>query len=175
VAPGEKLAIMAFTAGSPDASKALRDLKMAARASGLELTIQPQMGSLQSLDAHSTQSRFAFARNGPTIASDAFKQALAVAGVHADTPATVLCDGDAGLWRLQREALPKATVVLDWWLRPCAAGGPRTWRWLGRHPPGRRGGSRNGACEVAFVARALAGMPAQTHCLVSLDAGQACA
>jgi hypothetical protein len=26
-----------------------------------------------------------------------------------------LCDGDAGLWRLQREALPEATVVLDWW------------------------------------------------------------
>jgi hypothetical protein len=35
--------------------------------------------------------------------------------VHADTPTTVLCDGDAGLWRLQREALPAATVVLDWW------------------------------------------------------------
>ena len=67
------------------------------------------------IDAHGVQSRFAFARNSPTIASDAFKQALAVAGVHADTPATVLCDGDAGLWRLQREALPKATVVLDWW------------------------------------------------------------
>src|SRR4051794_30519909 len=28
---------------------------------------------------------------------------------------TVLCDGDAGLWRLQREALPSATIVLDWW------------------------------------------------------------
>jgi hypothetical protein len=38
-----------------------------------------------------------------------------MAGVTADTPATVLCDGDAGLWRLQREALPNATVVLDWW------------------------------------------------------------
>jgi hypothetical protein len=35
--------------------------------------------------------------------------------VHADTPATVLCDGDAGLWRLQRETLPAATVALDWW------------------------------------------------------------
>ena len=65
--------------------------------------------------ADGTQSRFAFARNGPAIASDAFKQALAMANVQADTPATVLCDGDAGLWRLQREALPKATVVLDWW------------------------------------------------------------
>jgi hypothetical protein len=39
-----------------------------------------------------------------------------MAGVTADTPATVLCDGDAGLWRLQREALPNAITVLDWWL-----------------------------------------------------------
>ena len=67
------------------------------------------------IDAHGIQSRFAFARNGPTIVSDAFKQALAAAEVQADRPATVLCDGDAGLWRLQREALPTATVVLDWW------------------------------------------------------------
>jgi len=67
------------------------------------------------IDARGTQSRFAFARNSPTIASSAFKQALAAAGVQADTPATVLCDGDAGLWRLQHEALPKATIVLDWW------------------------------------------------------------
>jgi hypothetical protein len=55
------------------------------------------------------------ARNSPAIAFDAFKRALTMAGVTADTPATVLCDGDAGLWRLQREALPNATVVLDWW------------------------------------------------------------
>jgi hypothetical protein len=27
----------------------------------------------------------------------------------------LLSDGDAGLWRLQREALPNATIVLDWW------------------------------------------------------------
>jgi hypothetical protein len=67
------------------------------------------------IDVQGDQSRFAFARNSPTIASDAFKQALAVAGVKAHTPATVLCDGDAGLWRLQREALPNAMVVLDWW------------------------------------------------------------
>src|SRR5271166_5569532 len=67
------------------------------------------------IDAHGVQSRFAFARNGPAIASDAFKQALAAAGAPADRPAIVLCDGDAGLWRLQREALPEATVVLDWW------------------------------------------------------------
>jgi hypothetical protein len=44
---------------------------------------------------------------------DAFRQALAVAEIHADTPVTVLCDGDAGLWRLQRAVLPHATVVLD--------------------------------------------------------------
>ncbi len=35
--------------------------------------------------------------------------------MRADTPATVLCGGDAELWRLQREALPGATVVLGWW------------------------------------------------------------
>jgi hypothetical protein len=67
------------------------------------------------IDADGLQSRFAFARNSPAIASDAFRQALTAAGVSAETPATVLCDGDAGLWRLQREALPHATVVLDWW------------------------------------------------------------
>jgi len=67
------------------------------------------------VDAHDCQHRFAFARNGQTIASEAFHQALATAGVHADTPATVLCDGDAALWRLQREALPGVTIVLDWW------------------------------------------------------------
>jgi hypothetical protein len=62
-----------------------------------------------------TQHRFAFARNGQAGSAEAFAQALAAAGVHTDTPATVLCDGDAGLWRLQRETLPAATVVLDWW------------------------------------------------------------
>jgi hypothetical protein len=39
----------------------------------------------------------------------------ATACVTADTSATELCDRDAGLWRLQREALPKASVVLDRW------------------------------------------------------------
>ena len=67
------------------------------------------------IDEQGGQSRFAFARNSPAIASEAFRRALAAAGVTADTPATVLSDGDAGLWRLQREALPNATVVLDWW------------------------------------------------------------
>jgi hypothetical protein len=67
------------------------------------------------IDARGAQHRFAFARNGQAPASEAFRQALAAAGVGADTPATVLCDGDAGLWRLQREALPGAMIVLDWW------------------------------------------------------------
>jgi hypothetical protein len=67
------------------------------------------------VDAEGAQHRFAFVRSAPVAASDAFKQALDAAGVDADTPATVLCDGDAGLWRLQRAALPDATVGLDWW------------------------------------------------------------
>src|SRR3954465_6151532 len=67
------------------------------------------------IDARGAQHRFAFARNGPAASVEAFRQALAAAGVGADTPATVLCDGDAGLWRLQREVLPSAMIVLDWW------------------------------------------------------------
>ena len=35
--------------------------------------------------------------------------------MQADSPATVLCDGDPGLWRIQRGVLSEATVVLDWW------------------------------------------------------------
>jgi hypothetical protein len=65
--------------------------------------------------ADGAQHRFAFVRDGRVPAFDAFRQALAAVGVHANTPATVLCDGDAGLWRLQREVLPDATLVLDWW------------------------------------------------------------
>jgi len=65
--------------------------------------------------ADGVQHRFAFTRTGPTATAEAFRAALAAVGVDANTPATVLCDGDAGLWRLQREVLPNATVVLDWW------------------------------------------------------------
>jgi Transposase len=67
------------------------------------------------LTSDGAQHRFAFACNGQATATEAFRQALAAAGVTADTPATVLADGEAGLWRLQREALPGATIVLDWW------------------------------------------------------------
>ncbi len=61
------------------------------------------------------QHRFAFTRTSPAVTAEAFRQALAAAGVDTDASTTVLCDGDAGLWRLQREVLPGATVVLDWW------------------------------------------------------------
>jgi hypothetical protein len=67
------------------------------------------------IQADGAQHRFAFTRTGPIATTEAFRAALAATGVDANTPATVLCDGDAGLWRLQREVLPGATVVLDWW------------------------------------------------------------
>ena len=67
------------------------------------------------IQADGGQHRFAFTRTGPAATTQAFRAAIAAAGVNANTPATVLCDGDAGLWRLQREVLPDATVVLDWW------------------------------------------------------------
>ncbi len=57
------------------------------------------------INARGVQHRFAFVRNGQAASAAAFTQALTAADVGADTPATVLCDGDAGLWRLQREVL----------------------------------------------------------------------
>ncbi len=63
--------------------------------------------------ADGAQHRFAFVRDGQVPASEAFRRAPAAAGVGAGTPATVLCDGDAGLWQLQREVLPNAAPVLD--------------------------------------------------------------
>src|SRR3954447_10701153 len=67
------------------------------------------------IDAHGAQHRFTFARNGPAASVEAFRQALATAGVGGGHAPTVLCDGDAGLWRLPREVLPGAMIVLDWW------------------------------------------------------------
>jgi hypothetical protein len=67
------------------------------------------------IHADGAQHRFAFTRTGQASTAAAFRAALAAVGVSAETPATVLCDGDAGLWRLQRKVLPGATVVLDWW------------------------------------------------------------
>jgi hypothetical protein len=67
------------------------------------------------IDADGVQHRFAFARDGQAASAAALRHALAAVGVTADTPATVLADGDAGLWRLQHEVSPGATPVLDWW------------------------------------------------------------
>ena len=67
------------------------------------------------IDAGGAQHRFAFPRTGRATTAEAFRQALAAAGVDVDTPATVLADGEAGLWRLQRAVLPDATAVLDRW------------------------------------------------------------
>jgi hypothetical protein len=64
------------------------------------------------IDPDGTQHRFAFARNGGSATQ--FAGALVRAGVREGTPATVLSDGDAGLWHLQRCVLPDAEIVLDW-------------------------------------------------------------
>jgi hypothetical protein len=66
------------------------------------------------IDAVGTQHRFAFARNGQTAGGCVRAGSRRGRGTRRHT-GTVLCDGDAGLWRLQREALPTATVALDWW------------------------------------------------------------
>jgi hypothetical protein len=65
------------------------------------------------LNRDGSQHRFAFARNGDS--ANEFAEALVTAGVRTGTPATVLSDGDAGLWKLQRQVMPEATPVLDWW------------------------------------------------------------
>ena len=65
------------------------------------------------LNRDGSQHRFAFARNGDL--ANEFAEALVTAGVRTGTPATVLSDGDVGLWKLQRQVMPEATLVLDWW------------------------------------------------------------
>ena len=67
-------------------------------------------GKVLNLDG--SQHRFAFARNGNSVSE--FANAVVSAGVRLGTPATVLCDGDPGLWKLQRQVMPEATLVLDW-------------------------------------------------------------
>ena len=122
------------------------------------------------IDAAGNQSRFVFARNSPAIASDAFKKALAAAGVTAETPATVLCEAMPGCGGCNarrcrtprscstggtpRYALSTRCRRPAAWARP-----PRTW-------PTRR----TGVCEVAPVAWALARMPTQTRGAVPLGA-----
>jgi hypothetical protein len=68
-------------------------------------------GKVLNLDG--SQHRFAFARNGEPERE--FSAAIGSAGIRPGTPATVLSDGDTGLWKLQRQVVPQATLVLDWW------------------------------------------------------------
>ena len=65
------------------------------------------------LNLNGSQHRFAFARNGGS--ANEFANAIVSAGIRLGTPATVLSDEDAGLWKLQRQVMRKATLVLDWW------------------------------------------------------------
>ena len=71
----------------------------------------------------------------------------------AGTPATVLCDGDDGLARLQREVLPGGTVVLDWW--QAAVRREHVAELLG-HP------ERNAAALAHYAARRRRGEPIAT-------------
>src|SRR5208282_3291551 len=66
----------------------------------------------KALNLDGSQLRFAFARNGNSARE--FADAVVSAGVRLGTPATVLCDGDPGLWSCSVRLLPKATLVLDW-------------------------------------------------------------
>ncbi|MGH7189859.1 MAG: hypothetical protein ACREF0_11865, partial [Acetobacteraceae bacterium] len=66
----------------------------------------------KAIDSKGIQHRFAFARNGGS--AEQFARGLVRAGVRDSTPTTVLSDGDMGLRNLQRQVLPEATVVLDW-------------------------------------------------------------
>jgi len=64
------------------------------------------------IDVSGNQHRFALARNGGSAGD--FARAMVRAGVMGGTSSTVLSDGDAGLWSLQRVVLPAETLVLDW-------------------------------------------------------------
>jgi hypothetical protein len=68
-------------------------------------------GKVLNLDG--SQHRFAFARNCNSASE--FADAIVSAGGRFSTAATVLSDGDAGRWKLQRQAVPEATLLLDWW------------------------------------------------------------
>ena len=115
------------------------------------------------------ESHFAFARQTRDRISEAFRHALAVAGVTADTLATVLSDGDAGLWRLQRETLPNAMVVLDWWhiaVRFDARCRRRAALAHYRHESGRRAVRGTGRAKWRLLG--VGEVPAQLHGLSPL-------
>jgi hypothetical protein len=89
-------------------------------------------GKVLNLDG--SQYRFAFARNGNSASE--FADAIVSAGVRLGTPATVLCDGDSGLWKLQRQVMPEATFVLDWFHITMRLNTPcrRRADWAAAHP-----------------------------------------
>ena len=63
-------------------------------------------------DGHAT--RFAFVRNGGSVAVSAIGFALQHCGVNEATSVTVLTDGDAGLRAIQQQVAPNADHILDW-------------------------------------------------------------
>ena len=67
-------------------------------------------GKVLNLDV--SQHHFALARDGNSASE--FADAVVSAGVRLGTPATALCDADPGLLKLERQVMPKATPVLDW-------------------------------------------------------------
>jgi len=69
-------------------------------------------GKVLDRDGHAT--RFAFVRNGGSIAVSAIDLALQRCGVNEATSVTVLTDGDAGLRAIQKQVAPHADHVLDW-------------------------------------------------------------
>jgi hypothetical protein len=81
-----------------------------------------------------SQYRFAIARNGNSASE--FADAIVSAGVRLGAPATVLCDGDSGLWKLQRQVMPEATLVLDWFHITMRLNTPcrRRADWAAAHP-----------------------------------------
>jgi hypothetical protein len=64
------------------------------------------------LNLDSSQHRLAFACNGNS--AHEFADALVIAGIRLGTPATALSDGDAGLWKWQRQVLAEARLALNW-------------------------------------------------------------
>src|SRR3954470_5717060 len=118
------------------------------------------------IQADGNQHRFAFPRTGPIATTEAFRAALAAAGVGAD-------NARDGAVRRRRWAVAAAArsaagghgcprlVARRGAFRTRPAGGPKPRRGHGRRVPGRSGGSRFGAREVAPVARAPARVPAQ--------------
>ena len=77
-------------------------------------------GKVLNLDG--SQHRFAFARNGNSASE--FADAVVSAGVRLGTPATVLCDGDPGLWKLQRQVMPEATRSSTGFTSRCVSNTP---------------------------------------------------